>query len=332
MADNSELEFRRFTPDDVPSLKETFELCFNTKPSDEYFQWKYFDNPSGEVVAFVAAHDKTIAAFYGVIPEFYVVNGEIRKIHQSMDTMTHPNYQRRGLFVKLAEMTYAIVQETAGDLKVIGIGGPTSYGGLVKKLKWKDVNKFKYIFTNKYLFKAANLLSRSKNLEIAKINEMNQELANFLNNRKMSDKPIQPHVSADFFNWRVLNSADRDFRALQIKDKGATVGVCVYVMDEKERCLIHFLGFSNEDLFSEYTNAVVGHLFKETRAQFVFTWEPLNKNFHKALQKAGFITNPVDKGPFSYQIPFVVRAEPEMSGGTDWTKAENYDVQPLMQD
>lgn len=332
MADNSELEFRRFKPEDIESLRKTFELCFGAKPSDRYFQWKYFDNPAGEVVAFVAAHDNTIAAFYGVIPEYYVVNGEVKKIHQSMDTMTHPNYQRRGLFVKLANLTYDLVQENEGDLKVIGVGGPTSYGGLVKKLKWKDVNKFKYIFTNKYLFKAANLLSRGKNLEITKTTEINQDLADFLKNRKLSAKPIQPHVSPEFFNWRVLGSADRKFQALEIKDKGETVGICVYVMDEKERCLIHFLNFSEERLFGDYTSAVIQHLFNETGAQFVFTWEPLNQTFHKALQKAGFLTNPMDKGPFSYQIPFVVRVEPETSDGTSWINPDNYDIQPLMQD
>lgn len=334
MADNSELEFRKFTFADTEKLSETYELCFGAKVDDRYFQWKYADNPAGEVVAFVAeAPDKTIAAYYGVLPEIYLVNGQPKKIYQSMDTMTHPNFQRRGLFGLLAKKTYEYVAETEGEEKFVGIPGLTSYPGFVKKLEWTDIHQFKYFFTNKILFKAAGLLRRTKKANFEKVAEMNQNLSEFFKERKVSKKPIQPNITADFFNWRVFQNPLKNFQTIQIKDgSGKIIGVCVFTIDAENRCFIHFLSFADSEQCGEYASAAIEHLFAETGAQFIYTWEPLEETLHRSLKKLGFVTNPLDKGLFSYHVPLIVRAVPKDTDGTNWYDVKNFDVQPLMQD
>ena len=332
MANNSELEFRQFSLSDTESLKETFRLCFETEVNKKYFQWKYVDNPMGEVVAFVATDGNTIAAFYGVLPELYTVNGETVKVYQSMDTMTHPNYQRRGLFGTLAKMTYKHVLDTEGALKLVGIPGTSSYPGFVKKLEWKDINQFKYLFANRLFFKTAYIFNRGKKIEGKLIKEMNVELAEFLNNRKISHSPIQPLLTSEFFNWRVFQNPLKDFQVLQIKNEGKTVGVCVYTMVEKNRCFINFLSFNDEKSFSEHAGSAIDLLFNETRAQTVYTWTPPNKTLNSAYKKLGFLTNPFDKGPFSYRVPLIIRAEPGETDGVNWYDINDFDVQPLMQD
>lgn len=334
MADNSELEFRKFTFADTEKLSETYELCFGAKVDDRYFQWKYTDNPAGEVVAFVAeAPEGTIAAYYGVLPEIYLVNGKPKKIYQSMDTMTHPDFQRRGLFGLLAKKTYEYVAEAEGELKIVGIPGLTSYPGFVKKLEWKDIHQFKYFFTNKILFKAAGLLRRTKKAKFERVAEMNSDLSDFFSQREVSEKPIQPNITADFFDWRVFKNPLKNFQTIQIRDENnKIIGVCVYTIDEENRCFVHFLSFVKRDLFSDYSGAVIEYLFAKTGAQFVYTWEPAEETSHKALKKLGFITNPLDKGLFSYHVPLIIRAEPEMTDGTSWYDVNNFDVQPLMQD
>lgn len=334
MVDNTELIFRKFSFDDTKKLSETYELCFGTKVDERYFKWKYIDNPAGEVAAFVAgASDGTIAAFYGVLPEIYLVNGNTKRIYQSMDTMTHPDFQRRGLFGLLAKKTYEYVAETEGELKIVGIPGLTSYPGFVKKLEWTDIHQFKYFFTNRILFKAAGLLRRTKKAKFEIITEMNSALLEFLDRRELSEKPIQPVISEDFFSWRVFKNPLKNFQVIQIQDENSKIiGVCVYTTDEEKRCFIHFLSFVKRDLFSDYSGAVIECLFAETGAQFVYTWEPVEETTHKALKKLGFVTNPLDKGLFSYHVPLIIRAEPNATDGTSWYEVNNFDVQPLMQD
>jgi hypothetical protein len=103
-------------------------------------------------------------------------------------------------------------------------------------------------------------------------------------------------------------------------------------MTEENRCFIHFLSFSDEGLLDDYTSAVIEYLFAETGAQFVYTWEPVGKALHKSLKRLGFVTNPLDKGLFSYHVPLIIRAVPEDTDGTSWLAVNNFDVQPLMQD
>lgn len=332
MSTNEDLEFRQFIFADKEGFKKTYKLCFDIDVSEEYLTWKYRDNPAGEVVAYAAFAGDTMAAFYGVIPEIYLVNGKQTRVYQSMDTMTHPDFQRRGLFGKLAKMTYDKIAEIEGELKLVGIPGTTSYPGFVKKLSWMDIHQFKYAFCQKHLYKAVGLFGKSAKIEFKPLAAMTNSLAEFLDNRKISEKPIQPSVSADFFDWRVFRNTNKKFDVLEILDDGRTVGVCVYTMPETDRCFVNFLTFSDDKMFAEYTKTVIGYLFEITNSSFVYNWEAINPAFHKALRKIGFITNPIDSGMFSYRVPLIIRAEPNVVDGIDWYDVNNYDVQQLMQD
>lgn len=332
MSPSEELEYRQFAFTDKNGFIETYRLCFDVDVSEAYLNWKYRSNPAGEAVAFAAFDGETMAAFYGVIPETYLVNSTPKRIYQSMDTMTHPNYQRRGLFGKLAKMTYDRVAEIEGELKLVGIPGTTSYPGFVKKLSWMDIHQFKYTFCQKHIFKASGFFSRTAKIEIKPITAMTDSLAEFLDNRQISAKPIQPSVSSAFFDWRVFKNTNKKFDVVEIIDGDKTVGACVYTTPETDRCFINFLAFTEEKMFAEDTRAVIGYLFDKTGASYIFTWEPITDEFHKALKKNGFITNPFDKGMFSYRIPLIIRAEPDVIDGLNWLNVVNYDVQPLMQD
>src|SRR5262245_18775163 len=86
-----------FKPVDEHSLErftEMYEACFGLRVDRRYFQWKYLDNPAGRVVAYEALDGPKPAAFYGVIPESWTSQGQAQRLYQSMDTATHPSYQR----------------------------------------------------------------------------------------------------------------------------------------------------------------------------------------------------------------------------------------------
>ncbi|MFM7428668.1 MAG: GNAT family N-acetyltransferase, partial [Flammeovirgaceae bacterium] len=135
-----EFQYKRVTRDiELESLAELAKLCFNMDVDRSYFEWKYFDNPCGEVVAYVALSHNKIVAFYGVIPEWYCENGKVVKIFQSMDTMTHPDFRRLGLFVKLANRCFDDLAKENPDYLVLGFPAPASYSGFVKKLGWTSV-------------------------------------------------------------------------------------------------------------------------------------------------------------------------------------------------
>ncbi len=332
MSTQESLEFNPFSFDRVEGLKEVYKLCFDTIIEGDYFNWKYCDNPAGEVVAYTATDGDTIAAFYGVIPELYIVNGEPVKIYQSMDTMTHPNYQRRGLFSKLAKMTYRHILEAEKKFTIVGIPGTSSYPGFVNKLGWKDIHHFKYVFLPKTVFKMRRLFGRVKDFEICKITEMDSNVAAFLAKRNLSGKPIQPYLFADFFDWRVFKNRTNKYQVLRIEQDDEMIGLCLYSFGEKKRCFIHFLSFIEPKVTNEALGSVLQYLFNECNAEFVYTWEPLDSFLNKAYQRYGFMKNLIGRGPFSYEIPLIIYAQTPSTDAVDWYNIDNYDLQPLMQD
>jgi hypothetical protein len=87
-----QFEFRRAELTNFARYRDIMQACFGRRPDDEYFRWKYLQNPAGPLVAFEAVYEGEIAAFYGVIPWCFTVRGQHVPFYQSMDTMTHPRY------------------------------------------------------------------------------------------------------------------------------------------------------------------------------------------------------------------------------------------------
>src|SRR5262249_11264092 len=65
-----------------------------------------------------------------------------RTFAMSCDTMTHPDYQRQGMFVTLAQELYAELAERHGVSTVWGFPNAASHPGFVGRLGWFDIPVF----------------------------------------------------------------------------------------------------------------------------------------------------------------------------------------------
>lgn len=132
------MEFERCS-DDQASLKEyadLFSACFpgaGKLADPAYLHWLYAENPSGAVVGFNAREAGRLAAHYVCIPVTMAVDGVPVKALLSLNTATHPDFQGKGLFTKLAEQTYA-AGVAEGAALVYGVANANSTPGFVRKL------------------------------------------------------------------------------------------------------------------------------------------------------------------------------------------------------
>lgn len=130
--------YERFNQDKIDDLLLLFLESDKRKVSREKFVMKYQTDYLGVAYVGFLAYDENNkpAAFYGVIPtEAHNKHGEPILVAQSADTITHPKHQKKGLFVKLAEMTYQLATELEIHF-LYGIPNYLSYPGFVKKLGW----------------------------------------------------------------------------------------------------------------------------------------------------------------------------------------------------
>ncbi|WP_158797182.1 GNAT family N-acetyltransferase [Pedobacter sp. L105] len=103
----------------------------------DFFQRKYDTAYTGvSYIGFIAYNDRQPIAFYGVIPCLMSCNKRVTLSAQSADTMTHPDYRKKGLFVKLAEQTFELCRETGIHI-IFGFPNQNSLPGFVQQLNWQ---------------------------------------------------------------------------------------------------------------------------------------------------------------------------------------------------
>lgn len=119
-----------------------FEMSYgqSSKFSERYLHWLYEENPHGRAVGFDAYLDGELAAHYVTIPRLYRVGGEDILGLLSVNTATHPNHQRRGLFTRLAVATYEHAA-AHGYKYVLGVANAQSIHGFLHKLEFERLGQ-----------------------------------------------------------------------------------------------------------------------------------------------------------------------------------------------
>lgn len=119
-------------------MKELFKSAFQIDLSAADFKKKFYTKNVGhKVIGFIAMDiaTNTPAAFYGVFPVMLLINGKEVLAAQSGDTMTHKKHRKKGLFVKLAKITFEECHRQGIQL-IFGQPNKNSFHGFINKLDW----------------------------------------------------------------------------------------------------------------------------------------------------------------------------------------------------
>ena len=115
-----------------------FSRCFpsSNKFTRDYLHWLYRLNPHGRAVGFDAREHGRLAAHYACVPARAFVGSREVSVLLSLNTATHPDYQGRGIFTRLAELTYDIGSKLDYD-SVYGVANSNSSPGFIKNLNFQ---------------------------------------------------------------------------------------------------------------------------------------------------------------------------------------------------
>jgi hypothetical protein len=128
----------RLGKQNVGDLDKLHRVLYSRRHPAEYFEKKYDTSYTGvQHVGYIAYNEKRDPiAFFGVIPCFIRHEHELHLAAQSADTMTHPNYSFKGLFLHLATMTLELCREE-GIVLVFGFPVQSALHSFMVKLKWQ---------------------------------------------------------------------------------------------------------------------------------------------------------------------------------------------------
>lgn len=323
-------EYKKVDLNNLERFIEIYKASLLRDVDLNYFNWKYVHNPAGEAIAFEAIHNGKVAAFYGMIPEKYNLNGKEVIVYQSMDTMTHPDYQKRGLFTTLAKMCFNYIHKRNPSTFFIGIPGSNSMYGFVNKLDWKNIHNSSYLFLNKFVFKSCNFYrKKDSKIEFKEISDFEMLKNEKLDYTLSDSRLIQPIISDDVINWKIFKHPYKNLHLISISLSGQKIGYCIYSLDENIKIeLVHY-DSSRSTVIRELAN----YLFKKhKKSNFIYTWKPTSETLYSHYKNNLFLENKFNKGPFSYRVPFIVFTQQEKIHNLSILEGKNFDLQPFIQD
>lgn len=131
----------KISVDNLAQEQALLDMCFpKSKITKEYLDWLYFSNPLGEVQGFDAFDGGKLVSHYACIPTR--VGNTLGLL--SLNTATHPDYRSRGIYRKLAKLTY---ESVAQDFNfVIGVANNQSKEAFKKYLGFKELGRLNLRF------------------------------------------------------------------------------------------------------------------------------------------------------------------------------------------
>ena len=122
------LDLMRAALGEPPLLRRTPEL----------FAWKHFDNPFGRSLAIVAETDDRIVGLRAFMRWDLIAPGGVTlRCVRAVDTATHPDYQRRGIFRRLTEETLELA--VAKDIDLVFNTPNEKSGAGYLSMGWTEV-------------------------------------------------------------------------------------------------------------------------------------------------------------------------------------------------
>ena len=139
----SEYEFIQISESLIDDFLDLQAIVTGNRANRETIQNRFDTGVFGASYVGYLAYDSSgsPAAYYGVFPITLSVSGQHVLGAQSGSTMTHPDHQKRGLFVAAAQKTYELAQEQGVKI-VFGFPNRNSFPGFSKKLGWSFVDDF----------------------------------------------------------------------------------------------------------------------------------------------------------------------------------------------
>ncbi len=133
---SGKLLVREMGPGDLDLIRELYVAVWNYARPRGYEEWRYFTPPTGICPAMIAMDGARAVGFYVLWPLTLRLGDACVRGAQSMDTMTHPDYQGRGLFTRLAMDCFDLARSRGVEV-VYGFPNEFSYPGFVGKLGFR---------------------------------------------------------------------------------------------------------------------------------------------------------------------------------------------------
>jgi len=283
---------RDYKRGDEHQILHLYEEVNNRKMALEYWRWRHAKNPFGESIIKLVFADGKLIGHYAVTPmDIMVDNVPLRAVF-SLHTLTHPAFQRQGIFTFLAEEVYKKCQSEDFSF-VYGFPNENSYHGFTNRLGWTGSGKMSSL--EKKLDPKARTAPKAGN--ITEIDRFDDRV-NVLWNKVRAGYRITVPRTRDYLNWRfvehpiieypmyIVTSGSSDLLGYMVlkmyKDGDLVKGHIVDMLSVDDEHTIRSLIYS---AYHYFMGKGIGHLS---------CWIPEGSLYMPIFRKEGFISKEFD--------------------------------------
>jgi hypothetical protein len=308
---------------EVPQLVDLFQQSFGRTITESHWNWKLRRLPTGVFNDWIALDAGRPIFHSGGIPVRYQLPDGQTTAMVSVDTMTAPEYRRRGLLTQVAQRMYASWRD-AGVRFVIGLIND-QWGSRAPALGWQPLFPLRWMVRP---LKPSAILARHARIRARDGFEPLDAVWNWLWDRRRVDPQLRFRVVEDpgpefdrvwagcadgagcsvvrdsaWVAWRYLECPSFTYRVVLAERGGAPCGYAVYRVERGARGT---LGYIAEVVAPPADSATLRALILETVAQLgsegadvAATQTPPGTRSFRALRRAGFLWS---WGDFSVQL------------------------------
>lgn len=336
---------QKIQADDFAVLRSLIHSELGAKWTNEFLEWKYFQNPAGQVYGRCARVNDLKVGFIGHIPVRLKVGEILLTGTQAVDLVVDRQWRRRGFHILMAENSYEEM-DRYDILLTYTFPNPISKAGLLQRLKWKSVGEvpryvrfitpkkwapqnkkgpFKHLLTDFVLsaFSAIFAIGLSKYVQftgcVKKIDVFDQRFDR-LWEKTSSEFVIAVERTSEYLNWRYVHNPLKQYVILAAENESEVVSYAVLSLRDVDQrasiSLVEFLVSPQEEaaglaLLKECINfsSQMGCRYLNC---FLLPQYPF---YRRLLKQAGFIflNNRFAPGIISYTTSFVIRQKPGVS-------------------
>ncbi|MCH4889712.1 GNAT family N-acetyltransferase [Acidaminobacter sp. JC074] len=251
---------------------DLYKKCFTAKIDRDIVRWRYLDNPYKDVLMSVAIDQGRLVSVYAAYPFEMFSENKIVMGALSINSMTDPDYIRRGLFTKLGLALYDHLKDKDYHM-VLGFPNHLSNPSYETKLGWQ-------------------VLSEIPTLELKLEYETSDDLWIKLDNefkgvyKTQAFNQVQIHKTSKYLKWRYHDCPSSEYMNYVIDD-----GNCVrsYMVFKAYKDRINIVDYVYDDIasFKRLLQAVINY-GQKNGYDYITTWSVLGTSDHVALEKRGF--------------------------------------------
>lgn len=276
----TEISVQPYRPGNETEILELFREVFGQPMLEDYWQWRFGDNPTQQIVIDLAWHDDLLASHYAVSPVALHIDGEDMLSALSMTTMTHHDFRGRGLFPRLAESVYS--RMAAKDMKMVwGFPNVLSHRGFVNYLNWSDISE---VPTFRCVFSEGSPLPKPSS-HITALESFDSRFDQLWEHVK-DEYPVLTKRDSNYLSWRYQRNPSNTYLLLGYLRDDQVLGYAVYKHYQQDVDLVDLL-YVDDDIGLDLVLGVA-HRAQHRGAQAINMWLNFTLPLHRKLEKLGF--------------------------------------------